>query len=77
MVKAGDCIALNIKTLAWNSPVEKKYVIIRREFQLYTWVILPTECFPHKGLNYSQQLDKPDIIWKSGKLVGVWGCSLQ
>lgn len=75
MVKAGDCIELNIKTLAWNVPVEKKYVIIRGEFLLYTWVILPTECFPHEGLNFSQQLDKPDIIWKSGKLVDV--CSLK
>lgn len=77
IVKAGDRTELNIKTLARNSPVEKKRVIIRREFQVYTWVILPTECFPHEGFNYSQQVDKPDIISKSGKFVGVCVCSLQ
>lgn len=34
-------------------------------------VILLTECFPHEGFNYSQQLDRPDIILQCGLCVTV------
>lgn len=49
-VKARDWIKLNLKTLALNSPVEKKKGDNKKKWLAYTKVILPTECFPVKDL---------------------------
>lgn len=64
---------LNIKTLALNPSVEKQNVIIRREI-VGEYRGNPTNRgLPREGFNYSQQLDKPDIILH--KSAGVRVCT--